>query len=236
MSLPNFNEAINFKKFTDPTEQSLGTIYLTGGGFVDRPFNGCGVDSKFGWEEMVWKKTPNRAGGFAFTNMDNIEVGLVARCEINIKYMNIKDYEDLRKIIGRERYFWAKFFDIDKGEWVFRQMYCSENSISKLHTLKQSLIGVMDYSIKLVGTNNDVNQDATYSVTYNSNGGSGTVSSKTGLTWGSQVKIDSGSTLSKSGYNFVGWSKIKNGELSYRPNQSTTLWDNITLYAVWEEV
>lgn len=236
MSLPDFENAIHFKDFTDDTEKSLGTIYLTGGGFVDRPFTGAGTDSKFGWQEMVWKKSPSRAGGFTFTNMDNIEVGLVARCEINFKYMNIQDYMDLRKIIGRERHFYAKFFDVDSGEWVTREMYCSENQANTLYTLKQSLIGVMDYSIKFVGTNRDITQNATYSVTYDSNGGTGTASSLTGKSWGSQVTIDSGSSLSRDGYNLVGWSKTANGSVNYRPNQSITLWDSLTLYAVWEAV
>ena len=181
MALPNYDKAI---KFADTKYGSIGTIYLTGGGFVNRPFNGIAPDSQWGWEEFTWFKPPTRNRTFAFQNMDNIDVGLIARCEINVKYMNIEDYKDLRKIVGRERYFTATFFDVDAGEWVTRTMYCTENSKKQLFTLKQSLIGVLDLAIKLAGTNTDqearivTKEDGTekeiyvtkkYNITYNAN-------------------------------------------------------------------
>lgn len=236
MSLVDYKNAIHFDDFEDETEKSLGTIYITGGGYVDRPFKGSAPDSKYGWQELVWKKNPNRTSGtFAFQNMKNIAVSLVARCELNYKYMNIDDYMALRKILGRERYFKVKFFDVDEGKWVRREMYCSENQINKLFTLDKSLIGVLDYSIKLVGTNRDVFVNQTYTITYNSNGGTGTIQSETGIPWGDERTISSGSGISKEGHSLAGWSLTSDGKANYAPNQETTIWDNLTLYAVWEE-
>ena len=241
MAMPDYSKAISYK------EKSIGTIYITGGGFIKRPFSGVGVDSRFGWEEMAWFSTPSRGRTFAFSNMDDIDVGLIARCEINIKYMNIQDYMDLRKILGRERHFTVEFFDTDKGDWITRDMYCSENNISKFFTLKQSLIGAMDYTIKLVGTNLDLEErigvDSSGNikqmiVTYSAGEGSGTIKSEE-TEWGGQVKLADGSNLlvAPDGKSFKRW-VTKNGETitgCYGGNQSITVWGDLNLVAEYQD-
>lgn len=233
-----YNEGISY------AEKSIGKIYLTGGGFVKRAFDGIGVDSRFGWLQMVWKTDPKRSTASNFTNMDDIDVYLIPRCEITIGYQNIHDYMDLRKILGRERYFMAEFFDTDSGKWVEREMYCSQNDISKFFTLGMKLIGARDYTIKLVGTNNDIKRDGTldkqYTISYNATEGSGTVDSQL-MKWGGQATIADGSTLTApTGKRFKWWEErtvvdgqtIVNGY--YVPNQKTTIWGDKNLYAVWE--
>ena len=240
MVRPDFNKAIKFSQMADKDGEivgSLGTIYLTGGGFYRRPFNGIGVNSQFGWQEMVWKKSPNRGGTFAFTNIDDIDVGLVARCEIVIPYNNIQDYMDLRKIIARERYFKARFFDVDEGQWVEREMYCSESSKNQLFILGQSLIGVRDINIKLVGTNRDADQSP-ITITYNLNGGSGNISSET-LKRGDQLTVADPNNFNVIGPNnrpFDHWeTRTEDNDTmgEYHSGQKTTVWNNMTLYAVW---
>lgn len=240
MNRPNYNKAISYK------DRDIGTIYLTGGGFIDRPFKGIGTDSKFGWSEMVWYKTPSRSQSFDFQNMDDIDVGLIARCEINMKYMNIHDYMDLRKILGRERFFYATFFDMDEGKWVTREMYCSENTVTRFFTLKQSLVGAFDYNITLVGTNRDLIEDGTitktYHLTYNSNGGTGSVDA-VDFSWGDQVQIDDATSIaSPDGVKTFQYWEARESQTDgtyivigrYRANQSTTLWHDLNLYAIWE--
>ena len=240
MTRPDYDRAIKFTQMADKDGEivgSLGTIYLTGGGFYRRPFSGVGVNSQFGWQEMVWKKTPNRGGDFAFTNINDIDVGLVARCEIVIPYNNIQDYMDLRKIIARERYFKARFFDVDEGQWVEREMYCSENSRNQLFILGQALIGVRDITIKLVGTNRDVDQNP-ITVSYNLNGGSGNIPSEE-ISKGDEIVIANPSEFSvtaPSGRHFDHWeTRTTDNETmgEYHAGQETTVWDNMTLYAVW---
>ena len=229
--------------------ESIGTIYLTGAGFDRRPFRGVGVDSQFGWEEMVWYKQPTRVRDFSFRNIDDTDVGLVARCEINLKYLNYQDYIDLRKIIGRERRFKVRFFNVDEGKWITRDMYCSENSRSKLFTLKQSLIGVVDCVIKFVGTNLDsdtiigsddrLNSIGKKHITYNLNGGlvkENVVfeTNKEGITQASQVEISSVLDLTPpSGYNSFSHWETPSGQ-KYFPTQSVTLWESLDLTAVWQ--
>ena len=224
--------------------ESIGTIYLTGAGFTDRPFRGVGIDSQFGWEEMVWYKQPTRQMDFSFRNIDDIKVGLVARCEINIKYLNYQDYMDLRKIIARERRFKVKFFNVDEGKWIARDMYCSENSRSKLFTLKQSLIGVVDCVIKFVGTNLDsdtivgsddrLNSIGNKYIRYKNNGQDVAELNREGITQSSQVEIASGSNLTiPSGKNSFSHWETPSGQ-KYFPTQSVTLWESLDLTAVWQ--
>lgn len=245
--------AVDYKNAIDVSDTPIGTVYLTGGGFIDRPFTGWGVDSLYGWSEFSWKKKPNRGGTFAFTDMDNIDVGLVARCELDTKYMNIHDLMDLRKIIGRERHFLAKFFDVDEGRYVTREMYCSDNSRNQLFSIKQKLIGVRDVTVKLVGTNRDVqytidengNEVAStekLNIVYNINAGTGTVSTQT-VEYGSQVTLNDGSgIIAPDGMHLVCWeAKLTvNDTLTtvgqYGLGQSTTIWKGMTLYPKYETI
>lgn len=237
MPLPDYKNAI---------KEDIGAIYITGGGFINREFRGIGRDSKLGWQELVWSSSPTRALNFAFSDMDNTDVGLVARCELNLKYMNIQDYMDLRKIVARERHFMVKFFDVDEGKWVTRDMYCTESSMSQLYNMKQSLIGVIDCTIKFVGTNLDlettykdnIDQDNNISFTMTYNYGSfqlpydkdGFIEKKG---WGDSLKLPEYSGLSKGSYKWVcrkgGAGSEKLGE--YLPTQTVTIWDNMNFYA-----
>ena len=256
MALPNYEKAI---KFADTEYGSIGSVYITGGGLVHEEFKGVGVDSQFGWEELTWFKNPTRNRTFAFQNMDQIDVGLIARCEINIKYMDIDKYMKLRQVVGRERYFQMTFFDVDKGDWVTRTMYCSENTKRQLFTLKQSLIGVLDLSLKFVGTNTDVKtyivmEDGVETekvgttnliVKYDLNGGVYNANSYDYNTpqekyYASQVQIAPSENLNypTAGYHFKYWAtRDENGNYGacYGANQKTTLWNDLTLYAVWED-
>ena len=243
---------VDYENSLDLTEKPIGTIYLTGGGFVNRPFQGWGTDSLYGWQEMVWKKNPTRGGTFAFTNIDDIDVGLVARCEISTKYMNIQDFMDLRKIVGRERHFLATFFDGDGGKWVTRDVYCSESSKNQLFVLKKHLIGVRDVTVKLVGTNldvqtttdengNEVSTTETLSVVYNINEGTGSIETET-AEYGSQVTISDGSgIIAPTGKHLALWeAKMTVGGVlttvgQYGLGQSITLWKGLTLYPKYED-
>ena len=139
----------------------------------------------------------------------------------------------------------VKFFDMDQKKWVCRDMYCSENSKSKFHTLKESIFGVIDFTIKLVGTNLDLVLDSsgnpiteTFTVSYSVGNGSGSVPASTSLTKGSQIQLaGQGSVIAPSGKHMVGWQTknadgVVNG--SYRLNQSITIWDNLELQAWFE--
>ena len=215
-------------------QPTLGTIYING-----IPFKGIADDSALGWEEFVWAEEPSRSNSFAFENMDDIDVGLVARCEVNFKYFNIQDFMKFREAI-KQRHFMVKFFNVDTGEWIEREMYCSQSERQKLFYFNPELVGVLNFTIKLVATNRDVvQQQNTKTISYNANGYNITVSSADTVNYGDQYVLPSAPAL--TGYTFDHWDTKGDGSGSgsgwkYNEGQSITIFKDITLYPVYNVI
>jgi uncharacterized repeat protein (TIGR02543 family) len=76
-----------------------------------------------------------------------------------------------------------------------------------------------------------------YIVTFNSNGGSGTVPTAQTVTAGSSITLPSGSGLTKTGYAFGGWNTNSSGTgTNYDGDSPYTVTNNFTLYAKWDTV
>lgn len=210
-------------------QADIATIYLDG-----YAFRGVGADSTLGQQEFVWLRDPSRSNSFSFDDMDEIEVGLVARCKVNFKYMNIQDYMALRRIV-KQRHFTANFYDVDQGKRVTRDVYCPNNQLKKLYTFNTKLLGVLDVELELVGTNRDLtSKGSNFTVSYDANGGTGTVTAQT-LEWGNQVTLRACTQFTKSGYHLASLNTKADGSgWRYLPNQSITVFDNLKLYAIWE--
>ena len=75
----------------------------------------------------------------------------------------------------------------------------------------------------------------TYTLTYNANGGKGTVPTDSNkYAKGTYAQVVSGSGLAKEGMTFLGWSTDQNAvSPAYYPGGSVRINDNTTLYAVW---
>ena len=72
-----------------------------------------------------------------------------------------------------------------------------------------------------------------YSITFNGNGGSGSMSSKT-VSAGYSISLPA-NTFTRSGYEFVGWNTNADGSgVSYTNGQNINPSGNITLYAQWK--
>lgn len=83
-----------------------------------------------------------------------------------------------------------------------------------------------------------VNSINTYSVTFDANGGSGTMASQSGFKFGFSKQLSS-NAFTREGYTFCGWALTPTGEVKYYDNQSVKdiyiLEQNgVTLYAVWK--
>jgi len=77
----------------------------------------------------------------------------------------------------------------------------------------------------------------TYTVTFVTNGGSGSVPGPQTVNAGSSITIPEASSLVKSGYTFGGWSANTDGTgTSYDAGSSYTPTGNVTLYAKWDAV
>lgn len=73
---------------------------------------------------------------------------------------------------------------------------------------------------------------ATYTVSYNANGGNNAPSSQT-KTYGTTLKLSS-TVPTRTGYTFQGWSTSNDSTVEYRPGNNYTANSSVTLYAVWK--
>ena len=69
-----------------------------------------------------------------------------------------------------------------------------------------------------------------YSISYNVNGGAGSVADATYTTGAAGITLNNGSTLSRVGYVFSGWKNLAGTTVS---TSAYTPTDNVTVYAIW---
>lgn len=217
----------------DGVMPTLDSIFING-----KQFRGVGRDSSLGWEEFVWGEEPTRSKTFAFENMDDIDVGLVAQCEVNFKYSNIEDFMAFREAI-KQRYFQVIFFNVDTCQWVQREMYCSKKERGKLHFFNPKLLGVLDLNVTLVATNRDLIPHPNVIISFNNNGYPITVSSSDSVIYGEQYELPPPPQL--AGYQFSHWDTKGDGRkggsgFQFKQSQSFTAFYNLTLYPVYKEV
>ena len=87
---------------------------------------------------------------------------------------------------------------------------------------------------KLYNTNITIIVGVFYTVTFNANGGNGTVPVTQTVTVGSSIILPSGSGLIRSGYTFGSWNTNASGTgTTYNAGSSYTPTGNVTLYAKW---
>ena len=77
----------------------------------------------------------------------------------------------------------------------------------------------------------------TYTIAFNANGGSGTMTSQTGVTYDAATAIKS-NTFTRTGYNFAGWATSAGGDVvradgAAHGNLSNTQGATVTLFAQW---
>ena len=75
---------------------------------------------------------------------------------------------------------------------------------------------------------------ATYTVSFNANGGTGTMAEVTGVSAGAYTLPANGFTA-PDGKRFVGWATSASGTAT-AAGEAITVSDNVTLYAIWEEI
>lgn len=203
----------------------LDTIYITAGGFIRRPFKGISRDSLGGINETVWGGDLTRSrGAFALSNIDKVDFGVVPRCEISFKYMNVQDYLDFCKI-AKERVMIVDFFNRDLGQRQTLEMAMTNQDRGNLYNYgAQEYIGNLDIKIKLVATNREyMNKGAvTYMIQY-------VIGSATWKTaeavFSSLYKLEN----IPSGEPYSRWETADGRR--YLPRQEITIWQNLTLYA-----
>lgn len=94
----------------------------------------------------------------------------------------------------------------------------------------------VDYMIDTDGTHEATltgGMTQTYTVTFNANGGTGSMAVQT-VNSGEETALKT-NTFTRTDYKFLGWATTSGGAVQYRDADSVTLSKDLTLYAVWEE-
>lgn len=246
--------AVDFSQLPHASEliNDIGTVVFNG----VEVFHNLAEGNMLGTCKFNWSTNPSRAKTtFAFENMDEIDVGLTYYLELNLKYLNIKDYYRLRKVL-MQRHFYVTFFSKDDMDFVTREMYLDDKDAKQLYVLNEKLIGVFDYSITLIGTNNDLTSadwdngqwkygddlslrfmtnDPLHGL-YAVRGDEKTIT----CTWGDQVKLSSGDgIIPPTDYHIEKWYTLNSAnEVTgwYGLNQSTTIFKAATFYPFYKHI
>ena len=230
---------VDYANGIDNSVADLDVVYITAAGYVRYPFKGVSRDSAWGWDEAVFGGELTRSTDRVLSNIDDVEFGFVARCELSFKYMNMQDYLVLAKML-KQRTCVVDFYNRDTGERVSQEMAFTNTERGKVYKLGTDALGMLDVSIKLVATNRDdkmVNLiKSNFTISYNNNGGSGSIASATDVQYASVYEIADGSAFNRIGYALVGFNTKADGTGgAYLPNQHITVFDNLTLYAQWQQ-
>ena len=175
---------------------------------------------------------PERSDDGSIPDINNSVVFYVPRVKISFKYMKIEDYQRLMLAIEPNE-FVVSYFDYQKGQQVRHKMYIEPQELEKIHTYRLEVLGILDKTISLIGTLNSID---TFALTYNANGGIGTIAGQS-FVMGEIFKLSDGASFSKANYTLKEWNTLASGEGlsinlgSYKVGEES----NLTLYAIWEE-
>jgi len=122
------------------------------------------------------------------------------------------------------------FYGIDSG-WSTAQSFTA-NSTGKVKLRVYPFTSGNTGTFAVAYSTSDT-RPTPYTVTFDSNGGSGTPPASQTVNTGSSIILPDGSSLSKSGCTFAGWSTAASGGTYYKKGDSYTVNNNIILYAVW---
>lgn len=188
-------------------------------------------DYKFEWKKTyVTEPTRNNSGAITFSDKF-----FVPYFTVTWNIISIDDYSKLMKYIMVDE-LKTRYYDPDNQEYKISKFYVQQPTYNKLYTMEHKFQFVTNLQLIFVGTMNPVDDDTNIRVSYNSNAtdATGSISPYIGLS-GDEIKINSGSALSRDGYTFQTWNTNPDGSGEYyAPNSVIALSHNLSLYAQWE--
>jgi len=124
------------------------------------------------------------------------------------------------------------FTDIDTA-WNTAQNFTASSTSTtvKLKVVPKNSASVGTFAI--VYSTTGTKPSIPYNVTFNSNGGSGTVPDAQTVNSGTSITLPDGTSLTRFGYNFIGWNTNAAGTGRYYMAGAFTVSNNVTFYARW---
>jgi len=120
---------------------------------------------------------------------------------------------------------------VDSGWNTAQSFIANQNGMVEIRVIPYNRSGTGTYGIAYTTDNI---KPALYTVTFNTNSGTGTTPTAIVTEVGSSITLPSGSGITRSGYSFNGWNTNDTGTgTNYNAGSSYTPTGNITLYAKW---
>ena len=117
-------------------------------------------------ETKSYVTEPVRAANGSMGNLDSYPTFLTPRLTIKYNYMHIEDYRKLMLLLRSKNEFTVSMYDIVLDKRVSHKMYFAPPEMPSIHQRNLEILGVKNYTVELIGTNNDVE---THTLTYDFN-------------------------------------------------------------------
>ena len=216
----------------------------------------------YGQYQFIWEKTfvksPERSSGGSIGNLNSYATFLTPHLIINFSLMSIDDYRAIMKMHYERNEFTVECYDFIYNKPIKVKMYFATEEMAKLYTINKmrqksngewedwiELVGVQDYTVELIGTNNELDL---VSVIYKVNAPEGktpdfaTDGGEEDVYNGEEIVIGANTNIPTE--TFGGTYKFKNWNLSANPQEDNkgvyingnvyTINNSIVLYAQWE--
>lgn len=117
----------------------------------------------FIWEKTYVKQIERSKDG-SMGNLDTYATFIIPRMTVTYSLMTINDYRSIMKQFLEKNEFDVTCYDPIHNEKITRKMYFATPSAPKFWTQalgdgKVELLGVQNYTVELIGTNNDKKYD-----------------------------------------------------------------------------
>ena len=203
---------------------------------------------------FIWEKTyvqsPERSTGGSLGALNSSATYLVGHLYLDFSLMSIEEYRLIMDLHYSKNEFIVECRDIINKKPIKIKMYFATEEVAKLFTLANTLfggdennvmlLGVQDYTVELIGTNNDLDL---ISVMYYPNYESietnqtpyPTFEAEDDVYMGEEIMVGSNSTYPDNppnGYKFKHW--IDDNGIVYSNGSYITVNSPLNLYAVWE--
>lgn len=199
---------------------------------------------------FIWEKTfvkePTRSSNGTIGNLNSYATFITPHLKINFAMMSIDDYRRLYRLILQKNEFTVTCYDIISDSKITKKMYFAPDQFPTLYTVARKLssgekfielTGVKDYTVELIGTNNELDL---VSVTYLPNYPSGQTppsanEGENDVYIGEEIVIGKSSTFPNTppnGYIFKHW-KDQYGTI-YSNGSIITVERELVLASIWQ--
>lgn len=191
-------------------------------------------------EEKTYEESPSRSLGGVIDNLNSYAVNFVPHITIKYNYMGIDDYRKLVTLLNSKNEFTVTLYDIVANKRVSHKMYFATPSMPKIYQRLLQLEGVFDYTVELIGTNNEVIEyDIDYDFNFPTGYSSATTSASVSVARNSTIIVGAELenreiTVSGTTYTLQYWLD-ESTNLKYIDGEEYFFLTDKTLKAIWAE-